>query len=1369
LSTTSSLTQLSKATPIFVALMLCCCTLGAFGQDESFIHGPKAPATAEQRRATIRKNTRFLGWNFARQSRQDASQWLRQSSRPQPIGSSDHPTSLIRSKASSAAAGFGDPGFLWRSSLPTGNTPTAITSGDFNEDGKMDFAVCNGVDNTIYVFLGNGDGTFQIPEILYTLGQSPVWITSARLHTTGHLDLVVADADSNTVEVFPGNGDGTFQASTQFAVPQIPTFVLATDANNDGNQDVVVGLTIAQDLTQPQFEVLLGDGSGGFSGTLFSPPLYGDPDGPLPTTWIAAGDVNNDGYVDFVTTISGGEAITYLNQSATGFLVGAPFGPHNGAFDVPLVVELGDMNEDGCLDAIETDAYAMVDVALGTCDGNFSPATTATPFGDFDPAIKVVDVNGDGHLDVVGSAVWYPNNGGGGYGVSGGYLVSVAMGDGKGDIGWTNVYRGGTSAYSLIVDDFTGDGKPEIITAASVENELSYFLNDGTGYYGNPQGESVGYQGSPINAPNPTAPMKTADFNGDGYPDLYLVEFGTFGEVNEPDELTVVLNDGSGNFGLPVRSPVSMVSGTTIPVFVAGAFRTPAAPDVIFVDTVNPTVVAYFQGNGDGTFGTPVTLATLPGPQQVVAGDFNNDGKLDFVVMGIDSTGTNWEFDVFLGHGDGTFTKVPAQIFPMLGTDAAQQLFAIDLNHDGKLDLLIGLNTNDGWVAKGDDLIEVLGNGDGTFRTPTILFSHFGSVAVADVNGDGLPDLIQNRNPGTNISASYFSKAGVTVYLGTSDGKFKQQPSYNISGVTQPSFNPAIVGDFNGDGIPDLAVIYWPTVPKVYDYEPLLLILQGVGDGTFIETGHNFQLPALSWPVVGADFSGNGTTDLMDLVGFSSSFTTIPAAPGPTLDLTINSSPISGTSGTATVTLDLPPTSTQTVALSASDPAIQIQSTATFQSGQQTQQIPFALGAGYDATHVFELYAQLGSQTAVGYGATANPNLNEGTVTSELSSATQPAFMAISIEPGDSFVFSDEITSIGKYTDTYSAFACGGLPVGASCSFSPNSIHIPAGGSGKVTVTVVTTSSTPFGSEVVTVLASDGVLPTSAEFDLGIGTFSFALNPTIIPVGPTGSTVATLSSSSTNGLNEPITFACTGLPSQEGCTPSATLYTQGGSMTGSVNLGINHSQLAPTDYPFQITGTADLLSQTLNAILRVGDFTASLDKTTATISAGGSTTFNVTLTSVNHYTSSITVSCQPATTIVTCTPSPVPANLSDGASVNVQLTVTSVSAAQTSRVWLIPPWKLANLLGLMILLPIVTIWRRPKTAQPILALIALASLLSCGGGNASGGGGSGGGGGGSGGGSTPQTVSVSVVAQAANTTSDTNNQKTLSPITVTVQ
>jgi FG-GAP-like repeat len=1310
--------------------------------------------SSSARQASVRKNGRFLGWKFAAISGQDTGKWRRRSRQDQQLSAEVAVRGQVQnSSGQPSPGGFSNAGFETRPRLPAGFIPTAITSGDFNEDGKMDFAISNGGDDTIYVFLGNGDGTFKVPEILYTQGHSPDWITAVKLRKNGFVDLAVTDGDSNTVELFLGNGDGTFQPSTQTLLPQVPTFILPADVNNDGNQDLVVGLTIATDSTQPQFAVLVGNGLGAFSGTIFSQAIYGNPDGPVPTGWVAIGDLNNDGYVDAVVTVTGGSFTTYLSLSGNSF----PAGNFLGFNDGPMVVGLGDMDGDGCLDAVQLGAFGLVTIAKGTCDGNFTQNPNPTAMvGDLDPAIQIADVDGDGHLDVIGSAVFYPLADNPEAGTEAGYLLSVLKGDGKGNLSIAQTYRGGTDAYSLVVADFNGDGRPEILTADSLENQVSLFTNDGSGNYGPPVGETIGYTIGPVNAPDNQSPLEVADLNGDGKADLLFVEYAV--EAGGPPELTAILNDGTGKFLPPVRSLITGGEPTPVPTFTVGAFRNPAKPDVIYINTYDATKsvfsLAFFAGNGDGTFNPPVTLTTLTNPQRVVAGDFNNDGKLDFAVVGTDPSGQNWEFNIFLGHGDGTFTQSRAQTFPILSTLSVRQFFAIDLNHDGKLDLLVAPNANLGWVDSGDDLIELLGNGDGTFQPPTVLIPHFGPLAVADLNRDGYPDLIQDRDPNTDIGASFLTQPGVTVYLGSADGTFHQQTSYDLPGVTMPSFNPLLVGDFNGDGIPDIAVRCWVAQPTLL-VEPSLVILQGVGDGTFVVTSHAYQLPGPSVPIVGADFNGDGATDLVEQTGITSSFTTIPASPAPTLDIAIDSNPVVGNTGKATVSLDLPAPVAETVTLAASDPAIRLPASAQFSMGQQTQDVSFALGSGFDTTHVFALYATLGTHTATAFGTQPNPNLTVG-VTSSLFYPLTPLSTNISVEPGESFQMFFTIQSKGGYSGTFSSLNCSGLPAGASCSFQASTIPILPGGAESVAVTISTSTSSLFGRHSVTVSASDGSLTPASSFKLGIGDFSLSFSPTIVVVGPTGNAVATISSTATNGLNEQLSFACSGLPDGTKCGPESTLYTSG----PSTSFGISHNQLAASDYPFQIIGTADTVSHTTNAVLRVGDFTAALDKTTATLSGGQSATFNLTLNSVNHYTSSITVICNSSAKNVACGVSPSPATLTDDGTTAVQLTLTNTAAASGIRH---VAKRFVGSVGLLAsLLPLILFFVRSRKTplRLLVVIIGLAGLISCGGGS---------GGGGQGGPPPPPpptTVKVSVLAQAAVTPSDNGDQKTVGPIVI---
>ncbi len=230
-----------------------------------------------------------------------------------------------------------------------------------------------------------------------------------------------------------------------------------------------------------------------------------------------------------------------------------------------------------------------------------------------------------------------------------------------------------------------------------------------------------------------------------------------------------------------------------------------------------------------GQFLEAPQYATGANPQAVAVGDFNGDGKLDVAVA--NSVGNN--ISILLGNGDGTFK--PQVTYT---TDTAPQgIAAGDFNGDGHLDIAV---TN-----SGSNLVSVfLGNGDGTFQ-PKVDYatgSQPKGIAVADLNGDTHPDIVLTNAGG--------SPGTVGVLLGKGDGTFKAQVTYNTG------LNPwaVAVGDFNNDGIPDLAVAN-------NNNNNVVSILLGKGDGTFQS---QFQSPTGNTPVsiALADFNGDGNLDM---------------------------------------------------------------------------------------------------------------------------------------------------------------------------------------------------------------------------------------------------------------------------------------------------------------------------------------------------------------------------------------------------------------------------------------------------------------------------------------------------------------------------
>jgi len=202
------------------------------------------------------------------------------------------------------------------------------------------------------------------------------------------------------------------------------------------------------------------------------------------------------------------------------------------------------------------------------------------------------------------------------------------------------------------------------------------------------------------------------------------------------------------------------------------------------VDVSSDRLLIYL-GTGNGTFAAPVASNTGASSSALVVGDFNRDGNPDVVVadQGDFSSGARAGsgYSILFGKGDGTFS---APLSISVGFDNPQPagLVVGDWNRDGALDLAVTLNNG--------PLLVLLGRGDGTFQTPTTYSytaTSFDRLVVADLNGDGIPDLI-----GT----------GPNWLLGNGDGAF--QPEALFAGSAYPHMSSVIAADFNHDGRIDL-------------------------------------------------------------------------------------------------------------------------------------------------------------------------------------------------------------------------------------------------------------------------------------------------------------------------------------------------------------------------------------------------------------------------------------------------------------------------------------------------------------------------------------------------------------------------------------
>jgi hypothetical protein len=243
-------------------------------------------------------------------------------------------------------------------------------------------------------------------------------------------------------------------------------------------------------------------------------------------------------------------------------------------------------------------------------------------------------------------------------------------------------------------------------------------------------------------------------------------------------------------------------------------------------------------GIGGGTFAPPVYYPTpAGGPNDLVVRDFNGDGNLDVAVncMGVVA--------LLLGNPDGTLKPYKTSAIDLgVGTFG---IAAGDFNRDGKLDLVVGYQT-------GNDVAVLLGKGDGTFKPPDDLTTNDqpAAVTVADLNRDGNLDI---------VAANFGQFAGntVSVLLGNGDGTFQPQQQY----TTASGALWVIAADFNGDGIPDLAVDC-ACGNGFCGYPGDVSILIGNGDGTF-QPRADYDLYGFPYTVSSGDYNGDGYLDLL--------------------------------------------------------------------------------------------------------------------------------------------------------------------------------------------------------------------------------------------------------------------------------------------------------------------------------------------------------------------------------------------------------------------------------------------------------------------------------------------------------------------------
>jgi hypothetical protein len=572
-----------------------------------------------------------------------------------------------------------------------------------------------------------------------------------------------------------------------------------------------------------------------------------------PSSAMVVADFNHDGFPDIATVSS-----NYYYGQSFSILLGNP----DGTFQTALTTPLSLVYFATSIAAGLVDNDANVDLVLGTSDGN---VTTLLGNGDgtFQPplvsaftnppgisAIALANINPGGTLDVVA------------VGSSG---VSTYSGNGDGTFA-PPVLSPGVSGSSLAVGDVNGDGKLDVASANNT-NAVAVWFGNGDGTFSQPSLVAGGLN---------LLDVHLADLDSDGHLDIVAVS-GQFAAV--------MLGNGDGSFQAALNYP----AGPAPFALAIGDFDGDGIPDLAVANQGNngyaTPAVWILAGQADGSFVGKSAFTPGLATTAIAAADFGNDGRVDLAV----TDPSEIAVEVLLGNGDLTFQAVSTQA---LGSFASA-LASADFNGDGELDLatiqqqtsvvvflggpgpvfvarpaipfteqLVGLISAD---FNGDGRIDIIavgysgsvwlleGDGDGTFQAPVVVSTvGYGAAIVTegDFNGDGIPDLA--------ITGPFSGPGWLTqVLLGTGTGSFQAPIPNALPSPVQP--DAVIAADFDADGHLDLAM-----TTSVYGFPGpagSLSVLLGMGDGTFASP-LNSQTGQNPTSLAAADFTGDGVLDI---------------------------------------------------------------------------------------------------------------------------------------------------------------------------------------------------------------------------------------------------------------------------------------------------------------------------------------------------------------------------------------------------------------------------------------------------------------------------------------------------------------------------
>ncbi len=496
--------------------------------------------------------------------------------------------------------------------------PVFVLDADFDEDGVPDLVI--GYDtfgaDKVFVYLGNGDGTFQAETLLSGTQFTLISGASGDFNGDGHVDLAVGG--DGKLNLFFGDGTGGFPTFTTQSTLGDPRELLVDDLDSDGDLDVATRKSSGTGFPEMFFFANTGLGtfepfrrstdmivaSASNEGRFLARPLI---------------DLDGDGSTDLVYVSLGRDvAVQYGNGDGT-------FGPPAlRMVDDPQIVTIADFNEDGNPDlAVGDEQLNLVsrgaEIHLGSGDGNFAlqpviplAAARLMVHGDF---------NGDGHVDLTTGE---------------GTLLGAGDGSFQSVPGGLSFFDNPAGTRKLLVGDFDEDQVLDLVADAGFSDPTTMWargLGDGSFVPGTPV---------PLSGPGDVLDAATADLDGDGHLDLALAQDRGDSPAH-PSRVVILRGLGDGTF----------VQDTFLDLDDFHVAESVAVGDLDadgFLDVVvgtSPVFVFYGAGQGDFLPAVPLGPTGQVPVRSVDLADFDGDGRLDVAT-------TDFErIQVILGRGAG--------------------------------------------------------------------------------------------------------------------------------------------------------------------------------------------------------------------------------------------------------------------------------------------------------------------------------------------------------------------------------------------------------------------------------------------------------------------------------------------------------------------------------------------------------------------------------------------------------------------------------------------------------------------------------------------------------------------------------------------